>query len=256
MNITGSEVASHLPDLGPITQGMEFEPSQLSPNVFQLKNTGNRQNVFFYTKEFYNTFKTEQRKQEALARGENGPVAPVYEKKEMVRIQTPGDKSTYDSFAEEHHKRNYFRHYTNFRDGKPASMGTQLKDAEFIAGSEIIELNYLGIFSIEQLADASDAACERLPRGQELRTAAQTWREVTQDTSLLTSTKKLSAELSASQDMILRLHKEAEEAKKEREEMKRILANMSVNADVQESVTGKVDGRTKAAKAAKEVIAE
>lgn len=251
MELTGvdlSGVAAHLPDLGLTSQGLEFEPTRRDPNVYQIKSTGNRQSIFFYTKEFYNTFKTQAKKNEALARGDTGPVAPVYEKKQMVRIVTPGDKSVYDSFAEEDHKRNYFRQYSAFRDGKAADMGTSLKDAEFVGSSELIELNYLGVYSIEQLADASDSLCDRLPRGYELRTAARTWQEVTQSNNLLDSTKKLSAELTSSQDMILRLSREAEEARREMQEMKTLLARMQMGAIGQDATASAAPKKTKAPK--------
>lgn len=229
MDLTG--VSGMLPDLGPITQDLEFEPTRENSSVLQLKSSSSRQNVVFYYKEFYNTFETAKKKAEAIAKGDHKPVAPVYIRKEMVRIVTPGDRSVYDGIAEEDHKRNYFRQYAAFRNGKNPSMGTSLKDMEFINSSELIELNYLGVYSVEQLADSSDSLCERLPRGYEMRTACKIWVEVNTGQNVLASTKKLSADLNAAQELIVKLSNEAETRKKEHEELKLLVQSIQNSED-------------------------
>lgn len=229
-----SSISGALPDLGPITQGLQFEPLAGSSGVFQLSSAGNRQSVTFYTKEFYHDGDTQAARLAAEANGEPPP-APVYHRREMVRIVTPGDRSVYDGVAEEYHKRNYFRQYAAYRDGKNGPIGTDLKDAEFVGSSELIELNYLGCYTIEQLADAADSLCDRLPRGYELRNAAKVFLEVTNRNSLLGATKKLSGDLDASKALILKLERDLTSQKKEADEMKAILARMSLNAQVEDA---------------------
>lgn len=197
----------------PALSNMQFESTGM-PGVFELKKNAGGQNVTFYTKEFYNKYKTEQAKQAAEAKGETGPIVPVYDKREMVKIENPGDTNKYDSFAEDDHKRNYFDIYKNFRDGKGALRGTPLAEAEFIHQVELVELNYRGVFTIEQLAQAPDILCDQIPFCYDRREAAKAWCKFTHGAQLINATKKLSADLSEALATITKLSKENEEAAK------------------------------------------
>jgi hypothetical protein len=243
------EAIGSIPDFGgvPTLQGLEFEPSG-KPGVLQMKSSG-RQSVKFYWADTYNEFKTLQKRDEARQSGSLAPVAPVYEKREMVRIVTPGDRSIYDGLAEDYHKRNYFQQYAKFRDGKDVDIGARLEQAEFIQAPEIIELNYLGVYSIQQMAEAADTLCERLPRGYELREGCRAWVQMRQGNALEGITKRVSAELSSAQSLIVALQKESDERKRELETVKAMLSNLSITAQAEvakaEAPSKKKAGRTK-----------
>jgi hypothetical protein len=224
------EAIGAIPDFGgiPTLQGLEFEPSG-KPGVLQMKSSG-RQSVKFYWADHYNEFKTLQKREAAKLAGDYAPIAPVYEKREMVRIVTPGDRSVYDGIAEDYHKRNYFQQYAKFRDGKDIDIGARLEQAEFIQAPEIIELNYLGVYSIQQLAEAADTLCDRLPRGFELREGCRAWVQMRQGNALEGITKRVSAELSAAQSTIVTLQKESDERNRELQTVKAMLQNLSLSA--------------------------
>lgn len=203
-------IGAGIPSFGsPTLENLQFEATE-KPGVLQLKSIG-RQFVKFYHKKFYNAFQTSQTGQ------------PVWEEKLMVKIVTPGDKTEYDGLAHDYHKRAYFVQYTRFREGKGEPEGTPIEHAEFLLGPESVDLKYLGVHTIEQMAEASDVLCEQVTRGYELREHARVWCKITHGQSLLDSTKKMSAELSAARDQIVRLEAENTKRDVEMAELKKML---------------------------------
>lgn len=93
--------------------------------------------------------------------------------RELVRIVTPGDKNVYDGEVQEFHKREFFPQYSAFRAGKTGPIGKLLDDCDYIPPAIALELRMLGVHTQEQLADASDTLCERIPDGWELREHAR-----------------------------------------------------------------------------------
>lgn len=94
--------------------------------------------------------------------------------REFVQIKTPGDTNEVDDFAEDFHRREHWRHYKAFRDGRTAPIGTPIDEATFISSHVATELRYMGVHVVEQLADASDHLCQTIPNGFELREFAKT----------------------------------------------------------------------------------
>jgi hypothetical protein len=95
---------------------------------------------------------------------------------EMVRIETKGDTNIVDDVADELKKRQFYRHYKFFREGKIPD-GNPIEDFEFLQPSTIMELHMLGIHVIQQVAEMSDLECERLKdqSGYEVRDIAAQW---------------------------------------------------------------------------------
>ncbi len=231
MDIT-SLIGSAIPDFGaPSLQNLEFESAPGQPGVLQVKQNG-RQYVRFYNKDVYNALETQRRR----AANPHETVLPVYEKRLMVQIDTPGDTNRFDDVAHDYHKRNYFSQYGQYKDGKTGPTGTPLKDADFLVGVEIEDLIYARIFTIEQLGDASDTMCENLPRGYEIREHARAWCKVNDPHNGLLMTKKLSSALSESQGTIKALLAEQEKSRQEMEAMKADLIALSTNHAVERAV--------------------
>lgn len=163
-------ISAAIPDFGsPTLQGMEFEPGA-DPNVLEMKGS-RRQFVKFYEKIFYDAGIAKKLK----AQGKDLSLAN--KKVLMVKVVTPGDKTEFDAPAEDYHKRAFARQYRAFREGKTTIEGRSVEDCEFITQPEATELLQLGIYTLEQLADASDSACETMPRGFDLREHAKNWYE-------------------------------------------------------------------------------
>lgn len=98
---------------------------------------------------------------------------PVTIEREMVEIVTPGDKNVHNDYAQDFHRREFFRHYKAFRDGRSAPIGTPIDECDFVSSSIATELRYLGVQTLEQLADASDILCNNTANGWELRDYAR-----------------------------------------------------------------------------------
>lgn len=95
---------------------------------------------------------------------------------EMVRVETKGDTNIKDDVADEFSKRQFYRQYKFFREGKIPD-GHPIEDFDFIQAPTLMELHMLGIHVIEQLAVTSDLVCEQIKdqSGFELRDIAAQW---------------------------------------------------------------------------------
>ncbi len=95
---------------------------------------------------------------------------------EMVRVETRGDTNIVDDIADDLKKKQFYRHYKHFRDGKIPD-GNPIEDFEFLQPSTITELHMLGIHVLQQVALMSDLECEQLKdqSGYEIRDISAQW---------------------------------------------------------------------------------
>lgn len=91
----------------------------------------------------------------------------------MVHIVTPGDTNEFNDRAEDYHRREYWPQYKAFREGRTAPIGIDIDSVEWISPNIATELRYFGVHTVEQLADASDLLCGKVPNGWELREFAR-----------------------------------------------------------------------------------
>lgn len=132
----------------------------------------------------------------------------------MIHVVTPGDKNEYDDVAQPYHKREFFQHYTAFREGRVAPLGTPLAECgDFISPHVALELEYLKCFTLEQLADASDLLCQSVPNGFELREFAKAKCEANTDNQQSQQVQVLRAELHNSREQFNQLKAEMEKMK-------------------------------------------
>jgi hypothetical protein len=94
----------------------------------------------------------------------------------MVRIETRGDTNIIDDIADDLRKKQYYRHYKFFREGKVPD-GNPIEDFDFLQPSTVMELHMLGIHVLQQVAVMSDIECEQLKdqSGFEVRDIAAKW---------------------------------------------------------------------------------
>jgi hypothetical protein len=166
-------INSAIPTFGsPTLEGLE-----VGPNVSDGQRIGGsskRQFVHFYKKKIAEPYAVEVKVNERTGNVQVVKTDVRTVEKEFVRVVTPGDKNDVDDFAQDYHRREYWNHYRNFRDGKGIPLGTPIEDCHYVAPSIQTELKYLGVHTEEQLADAADILVERLPDGHSLRVFART----------------------------------------------------------------------------------
>lgn len=179
-------------DLSPLNQlaglfdGAEtlsgFDTTNVQPG--QRVRGSARQFVRFYLKKFPEMVATEVEVSQpsALSPSRHTKVLKTELReveKLMVNIVTPGDKNEIDDVATEWHKREFFPEYQNFKNGNHAPIGTSVNDSSvssFISPAIATELIYLKVYTVEQLAEATDEVCRLLgPDGHEIRETARQW---------------------------------------------------------------------------------
>lgn len=98
---------------------------------------------------------------------------------EMVRVETKGDTNIKDDVVDEFVKRQYFRHYKFFKEGRFPD-GHPIEDFDFIQPPMLLELHLLGVHTIEQVATMSDLVCGQLKdqSGHELKDIAAQWVQI------------------------------------------------------------------------------
>lgn len=104
---------------------------------------------------------------------------PIFRDAEYVRIIVPGDKNNInDRPASKHDKQRFAKQYAAFRAGvseEEQLIGTRLKDWPLLTRAQVEEYAYLGIKTVEQLAEARDDVISRVPGMRDMKQAAHIW---------------------------------------------------------------------------------
>jgi hypothetical protein len=167
-----------------------------------LNGVPGRQFVQFYKKKTSEIRATKVKLNEKTGDVRVLETAPFDVEREYVKIVTPGDKNIIDTKAEDYHKREHFRHYASFRDGKMAPVGQSIDDCSFVSASVATELRYRGCHTVEQLADASDVLCSMTPSGYELREFARAHVKANAPDKVSSEVKLLREELAAVKSLL------------------------------------------------------
>ncbi len=155
-----------------------------------LKTTG-KQNVKFYNKTrlaYRGRIKLDEEGAPVLdAEGKQIPIIDprtgipfkdAYEQiVEMVRIETKGDTNIVDDIANDFHRKQFYRQWKYFREGRIPD-GNPIEDFDlFQSPGVIMELHLIGIHTIQQCALMSDIECGQLKdqSGYEIRDIAAQW---------------------------------------------------------------------------------
>lgn len=83
---------------------------------------------------------------------------PIYEDKECIEVRIPGDKDNIIiREATERDKQRFHKHYRAFKDGQgELQIGTPLAAVPWMTRSQVEELAYFGVKTVEQLANLGD----------------------------------------------------------------------------------------------------
>ena len=105
---------------------------------------------------------------------------PIFDEKDFVRIQTPGDTRTViQRVASDQDKQRFPKAWDMFSRGlEIAEEGTPLEEWQQVTRSQVKELKHVNITTVESLASVSDANIQRLGPGyQQLRERAKQFLE-------------------------------------------------------------------------------
>lgn len=164
-----------------------------------LKQSG-KQNVKFYNKKRLSFRAKKDEGGNLIMDPKTGlPAKEAFEEiVEMVRVETKGDTNILDDVADDLRKRQFYRQYKFFREGKIPD-GNPIEDFDFLQPSTIMELHMLGIHVIQQVALMSDLECEALKDqpGYEVRDIAAQWIKINSPHSQANKANKLELEVAA-----------------------------------------------------------
>lgn len=111
-------------------------------------------------------------------RDEDASVAegrPIYKDKEYIEIRVPGNQTNVVQRPVSDMDRRRFRTaYEKFKEGETEqTIGTPLTEVGWITRSQVEELSYLRIRTLEHLAEVGDDVCSRMPGMYKLKQRAQ-----------------------------------------------------------------------------------
>jgi hypothetical protein len=138
--------------------------------------------VKFFTKPLHNEFKSSKEGR------------PIFDEVEYISIITPGSRDIFTTPLDDLYRRRFKKRYDGWQANKDATKveGTLLSEMAWLTQGQIAELNYSNVFTIEQLANLSDANAQQFLGNFKLRERAKLYLEqATGDAPLL----RLQAEL-------------------------------------------------------------
>lgn len=176
-------------------------PDLADPQMFTKQNAGDDSLlVVFYMGCIQNEAKTVEQGR------------PIFDDVECVRIIIPGDKNTInDRPASEPDKKRFAKQYAMFKAGLTEDQqvsGTRLHEWPFLSRGQVEELKYLGIKTVEQLAEVRDDIVSRVPGMTTLKQHAQVWLGKSKDAASAAKTAKLIADQNSQIETLQRALKE------------------------------------------------
>lgn len=166
-----------------------------NPDFVNPINPDNTVGVRFYSKPLQDNYQTEQQGR------------PIFVDTDMVRITTPGDSlSVIDTIATEHYRKRFPRQwdfYVSKKEGDQMTVGrTPLSVWAKLSAAQVEELRHLKFYSVEDVANASDAALQNVGMiagmgGHAFRDAAQVYLRVAKDSSIAVRMEQENAALRA-----------------------------------------------------------
>jgi len=149
---------------------------------------------------------------------------PIYEEQEYIRIMVPGDKSTVierpvrmgSTPVHDNHK--FAREYAAFtQNGTQGLTGTPLKEWPQMSRSQVKELEFFNVHTVEQLAEMADSNIQNFRGMAEKKQAAINYLEAAHDgapmVKLESELKKRDNEIDALKGQVEELIKELGESK-------------------------------------------
>lgn len=143
---------------------------------------------------------------------------PVFDAVPFVRIKVPGDRNTMvDTIADATYKRRFSKMWWNFQQSLSQELsGFPLRDWPALTRAQVEELNYMNIFTVEQLATVADVFGAKIMGFYDMRRKAIAYLEQAKDSAfaqkMANENKELRDQLAANQAEIKRLSDMFEQA--------------------------------------------
>ena len=124
---------------------------------------------------------------------------PIFDDKEYIEIRVPGDQSNVIIKPVRDEERHRFRRqYDAFKRGhEEQGSGTPLAEVPWITRSQVEELKYLKVNTLEQLAELNDGVCSRFPGMTTLKQRAQRHLELAKEAAPSQALEKFKEEMNA-----------------------------------------------------------
>lgn len=104
---------------------------------------------------------------------------PIFDDVECIKIIVPGDKNNViDRPATKQDRLRFAKQYEGYKAGKTEDTqvgGTPLTEWPFLSRGQVEELKYLGIRTVENIAECRDDITSRVPGMVSLKRNAQVW---------------------------------------------------------------------------------
>lgn len=120
---------------------------------------------------------------------------PIFDDIECVKVIVPGDRNNQiDRPASMQDKQRFAKQYAAFKAGKTEDeqlSGTRLTDWPFLTRAQVEEFRYLGLRTVEQLAEVRDDVCLKVPGLHQLKRNASIWLDKAKGTAESAKAAKL-----------------------------------------------------------------
>lgn len=148
---------------------------------------------------------------------------PIYEPRVYVMIMVPGDKDSviHRPASEMDYARfpSQYQRYQNKQDQRHAN-GTPLRSVSFLTASQVKELEYFNVYTVEQLSNVPDVHAQKFMGIHKLKQLANDFLMAARDMAPLTA---LRAEMETKDAQLAAQSQAIEELKKQVKEMKAFL---------------------------------
>ncbi len=143
---------------------------------------------------------------------------PMYKDVEYIDIKIPGNRTggacRPASFAD---KQRFPRHYAAFKQRtEMPSDGTPLSEWPQISRSQIEQLSFANIKTVEQLADTADVHIGNFQGGNTLKRLAKEWLDNTGETALIAEKEAMQGEIDQLKEQVAALVSALEEQKRDK----------------------------------------
>jgi len=142
---------------------------------------------------------------------------PIYEERPYVSIMQPGNKdSIIQRPATERDKQRFSRHWEKFqsREKDEGIEGTLLEEWPGLTRSQVEELKYLNIRTVEQLANVSDSNAQGVMGVNMLRQKAAAYLETSKDNATAEALEAANARIDELSKIIIDLQNDAPSKRK------------------------------------------
>jgi len=135
---------------------------------------------------------------------------PIFYDQEYIQIIVPGSREISTFPMDDNYKRRFKRAYDNWKANTEQHTinGTVLSEMTWLSKSQIAELNYSNIFTVEDLAELSDVNAQKFMGNNQMRDRAKRYLEAARGEAPML---KMQAELEQRDNHIAVLNRKVEE---------------------------------------------